>query len=93
MCTEYYMSPTACEIMNIPQNRHSMITDDYRWLQSIITISSSLEKVWLQLWLWLRKKLNRLQSITITIVISPNPVIHICDTFRKHFFYIKEVYM
>ena len=22
----------------------------------------------------------------ITIVISPNPVIHICDTFHKHFF-------
>ena len=53
--------------------KNPMITDDYRWLQSMITITSSLEKVWLRLRLWLCKKCNRLQSITITIVISPNP--------------------
>ena len=41
MCTEYYMSPAACEIMNIWSTKNSMITDDYRWLQSMITITSS----------------------------------------------------
>ena len=30
MCTEYYMSPAACEIMNIRSTKNSMITDDYR---------------------------------------------------------------
>ena len=28
MCTEYYMSPAACEIMQ--STKHSMIIDDYR---------------------------------------------------------------
>ena len=36
MCTEYYMSPAACEIMNIPQKIPWLqtITGDYRaWLR------------------------------------------------------------
>ena len=48
MCTEYYMSPAACEIMNSPQNIPWLqtITGDYRaWLrlhqvgESVITIT------------------------------------------------------
>ena len=51
---------------------------DYRRLQSMIMITSNLEKVWLWLRLWLHKKCNRLQSFTVKIVISPHPGVCVC---------------